>query len=241
MLIRRYKYSGLVAPHDELHQLKGTPGAYEFAPSYVNIPGIGEVAQYAKTVFGAFTGYNPSGDCNGYYMSSSFQPNNNCYAYGTLVASNSFPQPGRINGYSFWSIPGWSGPDVQKGAQMDGLLYVGTAISDFSGFLQSNPNLVGHFVSLLISPTDTTLGWIGDYHWARCDDNVNYASWSQKDGNDQVTNFDFAGSPITDPSQANWTVNQGPAADPCRPADDVVVSYDFYCFMFVPSTGVNIL
>lgn len=124
---------------------------------------------------------------------------------------------------------------------MDGLLYVGSAISDFSGFLQSNPNLVGHFVSLLISPTDTTLGWIGDYHWARCDDNVNYASWSQKDGNDQVTNFDFAGSPITDPSQANWTVNQGPAADPCRPADDVVVSYDFYCFMFVPSTGVNIL
>lgn len=246
MMIRKYKYSGVIAPYDELHQLKGVPvegapAGYEFAPTYVNIPGIGEVPQYAPTIFGTFTGYNPSQDCNGYYMSSMYQPNNNCYAYGTLIASNSFPQPGRINGYSFWNIPNWGGPEVQKGAELDGLLYVGTDISNLPEFQSSNPGLVGHFVALMISPADSSVLWTGDYHWARCDDNVNFNSWSQKDGNDQVTNFDFAGNPISDPSQSNWTVNQGPGADTNNPSDDVVVAYSFYCFMFVPSSGVNLI
>lgn len=73
----------------------------------------------------------------------------------------------------------------------------------------------------------------------RCDDPVNYASWSQKDGGDQVTDFDFAGQPITLPSTANWTVNQGPisASDP----DDLVVSYEFFTYMYVPNGAVDII
>jgi hypothetical protein len=86
--------------------------------------------------------------------------------------------------------------------------------------------------------------WPGDYHWARCD-NSEFNSWSQKDGGDQVTNFDFAGNPIVDPSIANWSVNQGPIQpDKTQPGfdpNDMVVDYVFYCYMFVPDTGVNII
>ncbi|MEI8633340.1 hypothetical protein P4S72_17315 [Vibrio sp. PP-XX7] len=70
-------------------------------------------------------------------------------------------------------------------------------------------------------------------------------SWSQKDGGDQVTNFDFAGQPISDPATACWTVNLGPVSgvDPSHPKDlsDMIVSYVFHTYMWVPSAGVTIL
>ena len=56
---------------------------------------------------------------------------------------------------------------------------------------------------------------------------------------DQVTNFDFAGNPISNPISANWTVNQGPTSK--QDPSELVVEYDFYCFMFVPEQGVNII
>jgi hypothetical protein len=48
-----------------------------------------------------------------------------------------------------------------------------------------------------------------------------------------VTNFDFAGQPITAPDAANWTVNQGPLSN----GSDMVVSYEFVTYMFVPAGG----
>jgi len=83
---------------------------------------------------------------------------------------------------------------------------------------------------------DPTANWPGDYHWARCDDTAAWI-WSQKDGGDQVTNFDFAGESITDPSTANWRVNQGPLSD----GNEYRVSYDFAYYMYVPNTGVTII
>jgi len=59
----------------------------------------------------------------------------------------------------------------------------------------------GHFVALMISEEIPGLLWPGDYHWCRSSNNEQ-SSWSQKDGSEAVTNFDFKGSPITDPRNA---------------------------------------
>ena len=89
---------------------------------------------------------------------------------------------------------------------------------------------------LLFSEPDSKSGWTGDYHWARQDKD---GSWSQKDGSDSVTNFDFAGNKITDPARANWVVNQGATSDQ-NPAD-MMVHYDFHSYMYVPDGKVNII
>lgn len=238
--LRTLKFSGRVAPTDELHQVlpeslePGAPGTV-IAPTYVNIPGIGQVPQYAETVAGPFIGYNPAQDCDGYFMSYRFQPNNNCYAYSCDIASNSFAQPGRMHGYAIPEPP--EGPGVELGAEKDGLISVGGAIADLKSHAETRGS--GHYVALLISQADTPDEWPGDYHWVRCDDPETFQSWSQKDGNDQVTDFDFAGSPISDPATANWTVNQGPISQ--QNPDDLVVSYDFYTYMFVPAGAVSII
>lgn len=102
-------------------------------------------------------------------------------------------------------------------------------------------NLGGHFVALMVSPAILP-HWPGDYHWARCDNSSgDCRSWSQKDGSDQVTNFDFAGHPISNPIEANWQVNQGQVNPQAEDYRDMVVDYFFYGFMFVPASGVNII
>jgi hypothetical protein len=248
--MRQFKFSGRIAPQDPFHQItEAAPGAvapdeHDIAPTTVSVTitnppptRVIGVPQYAQTVYGSGAGYNPAGDCNGSFMSCNFQPNNNCYAYGSDIASNTFPQPGRASG-NLITTATLDGPTVQQFAEQDGLQYVGTTIDDIRTFAANAP-VPGHFVALMISPPGDA-NWPGDYHWARCDDDVNFASWSQKDGNDQVTNFDFAGQPITDPATANWTVNQGPI-NPPSDTDDLIVEYQFYCYMFVPQGGVNII
>jgi hypothetical protein len=233
----------MVAPDDVLHTPKLSADQV-IPPSYVTVVdrSTGQkkyIAQYAPTVYGTSIVYDPANDCSGYFMSYRFQPNNNCYAYGCNIASNSFPQPGRMNGYFMTSAP--SGTQVAQYAQADGLAFVGTTIDEIRAHETAAAAAAGsgHYVALLISPADSANGWPGDYHWVRCDDNVDFSSWSQKDGGDQVTNFDFAGNPITDAASANWTVNQGPEST-SNPAD-VVVSYDFYGYMYVPPSGVVII
>lgn len=238
-MTRRLKFSGRVAPHDELHQVlpegaSARVAGQLLAPTYVSVPGVGEVPQYSKTMTGPFIGYNPAQDCEGYFMSAKFQPNNNCYAYGCDIASNSFAQPGRMHGYLIPDPP--TGPGVQTGAEKDGLVYSGTEAAELPGHADTSG---GHFVALLISQADTDNGWPGDYHWVRCDDNQTYQSWSQKDGSDQVTNFDFDGNLISDPATANWTVNQGPVSQ--QNPDDLVVSYEFFAYMYVPAGQVSII
>ncbi|MBT6158217.1 MAG: hypothetical protein HOL01_20460 [Planctomycetaceae bacterium] len=237
MTTSRLKFSGRVHPESKFHQLRAEAGPdHVIPPTWVPIPGVGEVAQYSPTVFGKSIAYDPPNNCEGNFMSAKFQPNNNCYAYGTNIASNSFPQPGRINGYLLPS--NFTGADVVKGATMDGLRVAGNTIDDIGEHADAATS-AGHYVGLMISAPDSSLDWPGDYHWCRCDVGAPYNSWSQKDGSDQVTNFDFAGNPIIYPSEANWTVNQGPT--PQLNKDDMVVSYIFYTYMFVPNQGVNII
>jgi len=237
-----FKFTGRIAPDDHRHQItrslsnNASPSEHYLAPTTVNIAlSTGEqigVPQYSPTIVGGSTGgFNPAKDCNGSFASCNFQPNNNCYAYACNIATNTFPQTGRASGYVLNST---DGAEVQSNAEKDGLLFAGKSMADIQAFAQGNPN--GHFVALMIAPKGDN-NWPGDYHWARCDDPNSLSSWSQKDGPDQVTNFDFAGNPITNPVTANWTVNQGPTGN----GTDLVVSYSFYCFMFVPDTGVNIL
>ncbi len=278
---KQFKFSGMIAPHDQLHQpictAKGAPAPtsaeHYIAPTIVQVtithptpPAYSSVLyipQYSPTVHGEIAIYDPAGNCNGNFMSANFQANNNCYAYGCNITPNTFPQPGRAHGWDLWAFGPINGENVKGGAEADGLVYVGTTMSEVLKFKASRqgttpPGLLGdgalggHFVALMISPQGTDSNWPGDYHWARCDNSSGACnSWSQKDGNDQVTNFDFAGQPISDPSTANWTVNQGPVpapstdlspvAPPAQVQSDCVVNYNFYCFMFVPNTGVEIL
>ena len=271
---KQFKFSGRIAPQDQFHQFTtaATPGdppdEHYLAPTTVNVnitvpPNTGTIGvpQYSPTVFGGTAdGYNPAGDCGGNFMSCNFQPNNNCYAYGCNITPNTFPQPGRQSGYLLtaadFNLPfDTLGQLVASYAGYDGLTLIGTSMAEVTEFkssklAESNSDhltIPGHFVALMISPAGDA-NWPGDYHWARCDNSSGALdSWSQKDGNDQVTNFDFAGNPITDPSKANWTVNQGPVEpslqqpNPPDPGEDQVVEYAFYCFMYVPNTGVNII
>jgi hypothetical protein len=261
---RQFKLSGRIAPQDQFHQIilptraLEAPDEYFIPPTTVNVPiivpaGTGTIGvpQYSATVIGGpAAGYDPAGDCSGDFMSYKFQANNNCYAYGCNITPNTFPQPGRQSGYlltaaDFATSVTVLGQTVSSYAERDGLSLVGTSMKDIMSFKSSRrgatANLDGHYVALMVSPAGDQ-NWPGDYHWARCDNSSGPVdSWSQKDGTDQVTNFDFAGQPITDPSTANWTVNQGPLSQSSSNNADLVVDYQFYCFMFVPGSGVNII
>lgn len=267
MTTKHFKFSGIVASTDQLHQVTPTllksnvPDEHYIAPTLVPVDivvpekkTIG-VPQYSPTVYGeAAASYNPAEDCKGNFMSSKFQPNNNCYAYGCNITPNTFPQPGRQSGYLLsredFTLPFDDlGKLVSQYAAKDGLEYVGATFEELLAFKSQkqriNPEqlntgyLGGHFVALMISTAGDN-NWPGDYHWARCDNSSGACdSWSQKDGSDQVTNFDFAGYPIANPAVANWTVNQGPIS--ASDKNELMVNYDFYCFMFVPESGVKII
>jgi hypothetical protein len=260
---RQFKFSGRIAPQDPYHQFTRAltagvvPDEHYLAPTTIAVnivvpPGTGTIGvpQYGPTVIGgAAAGYDPAGDCQGNFMSYKFQPNNNCYAYGCNITTNTFPQPGRQSGYlltaSDFAQPfDTLGQLVSSYAVKDGLVLLGRSMAELKQFQSSRraADLNGHYVGLMVSPAGDN-NWPGDYHWARCDNSSgSFDSWSQKDGNDQVTNFDFAGNPITDPSTANWTVNQGPVpAGSPDAGKDQVVDYAFYCYMLVPATGVAII
>ncbi|MGU7774405.1 hypothetical protein ACV229_30035 [Burkholderia sp. MR1-5-21] len=237
----RYRLSGMIHDDDPRYAVLA-PGMelaanQQIAPHYVTVPGGRQVPQYAPTVVGTSVAYDPAANCEGCFMSYKFQVNNNCYNYSTNIASNSFAQPGRMHGYFLTSPP--TGPDVVKGAQLDGLVNLGSSTKeDLIQHVRAQGG-VGHYVALLISPGDASVGWPGDYHWVRCDSTSQFDTWSQKDGGDQVTNFDFAGNPISWPPTADWTVNQGPLLQ--GNPNDIVVSYTFYCFMYVPAAGVSLI
>lgn len=247
----RFKYSGRVAPGCKYHDAALLEVGKIVAPTIVTPPNRtwGKVAQYGATVYGKTPVYDPAGNCSGNFMSYKNQPNNNCYAYGTNIASNSFAQPGRASpGSTPWSVE-MTAESVTANAELDGLIALPqTTIAELinkSGYVQGTD---GHFVALVFSPPeknfkgDPGAQWGGDYHWVRAD-SVNTTnktiSWSQKDGGDQVTNFDFAGNPISDPAIACWEVNQGPVSS--LDQNDMIVSYEFHTYMWVPSKDVSIL
>lgn len=247
----RFKYSGRVAPGNKFHDTNLLESGEIVTPTIITPPNPdwGKVAQYGETIFGTTPTYDPAGNCEGNFMSYKNQPNNNCYAYGSNIASNTFAQPGRASLNSTpWSVE-MTAESVTANAELDGLIALPQKtiadLIDKSGYKQGED---GHFVALVFSPPeegfsgDPEAHWGGDYHWVRADsvDTVNKTiSWSQKDGGDQVTNFDFAGYPISDPATACWEVNQGAVSK--RDQNNMIVSYYFHTYMWVPSSGVNIL
>jgi hypothetical protein len=281
-LVRRPKLKGMIYADDPLHGLGGN--VTDIAPNLVNTPSGTKVPQYAKTVVGTSTAYDPAGNCEGNFMSYKFQPNNNCYNYSTNYATNSFAQPGRMtqNNYHHVSIVldemgtlsatndgSPTGSGIVAGAVSDGLINLGPGMAETSDEILIKPSDlldkspaeffaklrnessegVSHLVALLISEADESKGWPGDFHWVRCDDLATF-TWSQKDGPDQITNFDFAGNPIdcnNPPHLANWTCNNGPTAptpsdpQPVKGNDDIVSVYKFYTYMWVPSSGIKII
>jgi hypothetical protein len=236
----RFKYSGRIPEDDESHQvIELCDAEHGPSPSCVNIPGVGCVPQYAPTVIGKHVGYDPAGDCKGYFTSCKFQVHNNCYNYAVNIATNSMAQAGRMHGLK---MLGRTDPEkVVQGAIADGLVLIGgpdTTIDDLRDQTEDLDD--GHFVALFIASPDASATFNGDFHWVRSDDDE-LSSWSQKDGTDPATDFDFAGRPIENPQKANWTVNAGPykATKPCQP--DFIVTYWFRAWMFVPYGRVSII
>lgn len=229
-----FKLRGMIAPSDIRHKVRDE-AAELIAPIKVEIPGGKFVPQYAPTVVGTRQVFDPAGDCGGNFMSSKFQVNNNCYNYACDVATNSFAQPGRKHGLLLGE--GWTPEDVATGAKADGLIEISREPLTQEQMAEKAKELPpGHFVALLMSAPDNNAQWPGDYHWVRQDED---GSWSQKDGTDQVTNFDYAGHPILEPSAANWTVNEGPMSS--KDNRDVVINYKFFSIMYVPDGKIDII
>ncbi|MEI8633341.1 hypothetical protein P4S72_17320 [Vibrio sp. PP-XX7] len=150
----RFKYSGRIASDCPYHSPALLETGQIVVPSVVIPPNPewGKVAKYGETVYGKTPVYNPAGNCAGNFMSYKNQPNNNCYAYGTNIAPNTFPQPGRASvGSTPWSVT-MTADSVTKNAELDGLIALPqttiTDLIDHSGYVQGE---AGHFVALVFS------------------------------------------------------------------------------------------
>src|ERR1022692_3846122 len=120
----RFRLKGRIPPDDPLHQVAAIrPEQLGPLPDWVYVPGIGLVPKYAPTMVGENAGYDPAGDCCGYFTSSKYQVHNNCYNYALDIVTNTMAQPGRMRGLS---LPGDIDPDwVVCRAQQDGLILAG--------------------------------------------------------------------------------------------------------------------
>jgi hypothetical protein len=259
MSVRPHRLSGLIPKnhpwHYVLDQQEPLPTAKNtgrrLAPRYVSVPKIGKIPIWGPRKRDKVNGFRPAADCDGNFMSYKFQANNNCYNYACNIATNSFAQPGRRHGMK---LPLKGKPlearDLITGAQADGLKLVGREAMSLSQALNSpiytngRMNEDGHLVALLLSKAESNIRWRGDYHWVRCD-SPSGRKWSQKDGPDHVTNFDFHGNWIVDPKKACWTVNMGPPTTGWgrrkHRLSSKVVTYCFVAWMFVPYTRVSII
>ena len=236
----KFKYSGTIDETDYFHSTSiHEESGHTIAPHYYTLQNGKRVPYYHEPVYGTSTKYDPAGDCDGMFMASKFKANNNCYNYAVNIATNSFAQPGRVSGHPINSFDDF-GDEVVKGALSDGLQLAG---EDPIKYLKGKRHRAeeGHLVALLISMPVKEIGWRGDFHWVRCDNTWagEQWEWSQKDGGDEITDFDFAGNEIRDPTKANWVVNIGlpNRNDPV----DHVIWYKFKAFMYVPAKGVQII
>lgn len=125
--------------------------------------------------------FDPTADDCGFFVVH--QSENNCYDYGTDVATNTFAQPGRGSGHK-WDEN--TCDSIRAAAERDGLTWLGTDLPGAD--LKS-----GHYVALYIWPET-------NFHWARRDSS---GTWSHKPGGTPVQNADNEGRTITDPSKAD--------------------------------------
>ena len=256
MSIRQPRFSGRIPDNHPWHYVvvKGDrlPTAnstgLRLAPHYVSVARIGKIPVWGPKKKDVVRGFRPAEDCSGKFMSYRYQPNNNCYNYACNIATNSFAQPGRRHGLA---VPQKGktlrAEDLIEGAKKDGLKFVGDgslAQALKSPTYRNGLAKGGHLVALLLSPARSIIRWKGDFHWVRCD-HPSGRIWSQKDGPDQVTNFDFYGDLIVDPSKASWTVNLGPPMPywgyKSERMKARLVTYRFVAWMFVPCKRVSII
>ncbi len=155
--------------------------------------------------------YNPSSDDCGFFTGT-HQSDNNCYAYGTDIATNTFPQPGRGSGQK-WQYN--TCENMIAAAERDGLKWIGNTLTHYS----HGPSN-GHYVALYIWPNT-------NFHWARMDYNGTYNNsdinvrkpilrrWSHKPGGTGIQIVDNNGNcignvaPCVLPSEADlspWSV-----------------------------------
>ena len=129
---------------------------------------------------------------------------NNCYAYATNKATDTFAQPGRGAGISgFTQDSDFSCENITALAIVDGLEPTG----DCNGVCPNG----GRTIALVVDPVGL------DYHWYRRDSD---GFWSHKPGTTDVTNLDASGNFIADPRIANRNYNQ------------VGVNYSDFCTCF---------
>jgi hypothetical protein len=247
MSVRHFRYCGISPEGDPLnYTLPATSAkhpAWLAAPKYFLLKDGRRVSQWAPTRQSRVTGFNPASDCDGNFMSYKFQVNNNCYNYACNIATNSFAYPGRRHMQSLVAPNGrLTQGSLVAAAKADGLIELGGPGTSLASIVRQLPAVKkrdGHLVALLVSVANSSIRWRGDFHWVRCDDPSGTTSWSQKNGRDQVTNFDFFGNPIWDPSEAKWTVNLGPFYLSGTSAKQVL--YTFGAWMFVPFGKVTII
>lgn len=260
MSVRQPRLCGFAPDSDPLHYVlnAGDPGRQIrgsrkiLAPIFTGIFLGKQVSQWGETAESKVEGFRPAHDCKGHFTSHRFQPNNNCYNYACNIATNSFAIPGRMNELELTPKKcRLTAARTIACAEKDGLLLIGQAPMKLAEALADEKYLSarrkspdGHLVALLISKADSKIRWSGDFHWVRCDHPLG-RKWSQKDGPDQVTNFDFAGKPISDPSQANFEVNLGPRhhhkSFPLGKVTEARTRYIFASWMYVPFGEVSII
>jgi hypothetical protein len=260
MSVRQPRLSGLIPHNHPWHYVldEGDPLPTErsrgrrLAPRYTRVPGFGKIPVWGPAKRDKVDGFRPAMDCDGNFMSYRFQVNNNCYNYACNIATNSFAQPGRRHGIKLLKKGKMlKASDVIVGAEADGLKLIGREEMSLSRALNSAIYLNGsigkgggHLVALFLSEAQSDIRWRGDYHWVRSD-HPSGRKWSQKDGPDHVTNFDFRGNWIVDPTKAFWTVNMGPPQTGWGRRKDrltsKIVTYCFAAWMFVPYGRVSII
>ena len=159
-----------------------------------------EASACGKTVVGpddpTKVHYAPGTDDRGCFETK--QSDNNCYDYGTDIATMTFAQPGRGSGVCTRTARPCvknTCDAVRRGAESDGLVWAGTELPT------SLPE-EGHYVSLHIWPN-------ANFHWLRMDANM---MWSHKPGGSPVRNVDNNGKKINDPAKADvspWSTHCG--------------------------------
>ncbi len=138
-------------------------------------------------------------------MTEGRQLRNNCYSYAIDHPDNPPGwklSPGEKAGLGIAKKSQFDAKDLARLVEADGLLPAGANPVPKKGY---------YLVAMFFIPRD-------DFHFLRQDRDGN---WSHKPGDEEVTNLDFDGKPITDPKQA------------------ALGKYQFISYFYVPSGGLK--
>lgn len=138
-------------------------------------------------------------------MAGGMQLSNNCYSYALNHPGNPPGwklSPGEKAGLGIARKDEFDPKDLTRLVKADGLLPAGQEPVAKKGY---------YLVAMFVIPGD-------DFHFVRQNED---GSWSHKPGDEEVTNMDFKGRPITDPRKASM--------------DD----YQFVSYFYVPEGGLK--